>query len=97
MPTVFVCHCDAAAQKLYSMLSFNGLKIPEDVSVVSFDNTQLCDNLLPKLTSIGPARDSFAKKAYSAMIDIMNKKRVTHQISVILAERDSVKTIVRQS
>ncbi|OQC10425.1 MAG: HTH-type transcriptional repressor CytR [Tenericutes bacterium ADurb.Bin087] len=94
MPTAFICHCDAAAQKLYSLLSFNGFKVPDDVSVVSFDNTQLCENLLPKLTSIGPARDSFAKKAYSAMIDIMNKKHVTQQISVILVERDSVKTII---
>ncbi|MGI6675194.1 MAG: LacI family DNA-binding transcriptional regulator [Bacilli bacterium] len=93
MPTAFICHCDAAAQKLYSILSFNGFKIPDDISVVSFDNTQLCENLLPKLTSIGPARDSFAKKAYSAMIDIMNKKRVTHQITVTLAERESVKPL----
>ncbi|MGI6714148.1 MAG: LacI family DNA-binding transcriptional regulator [Bacilli bacterium] len=95
MPTAFICHCDAAAQKLYSILSFNGFKIPDDVSVVSFDNTQLCENLLPKLTSIGPARDSFAKKAYNAMIDIMNKKRVMQQITVTLVERDSVKTIIR--
>jgi LacI family transcriptional regulator len=90
MPTAFVCHCDSAAQKLYSTLSINGLRVPNDVSVVSFDNTTLCDNLLPRLTSIGPHKDSMARKAFSAMVDALKNKHSLIQIRSHLVERESV-------
>ncbi|MFA5235381.1 MAG: LacI family DNA-binding transcriptional regulator [Bacilli bacterium] len=93
MPTAYICHCDSAAQKLYTSLSVNGLRVPEDVSVVSFDNTTLCDNLMPRLTSIGPHKDSMARKAFSAMVEAIKGKRSLVQIRSHLVERDSVKTL----
>jgi LacI family transcriptional regulator len=93
MPTAYICHCDSAAQKLYTMLSINGLRVPDDISVVSFDNTMLCDNLLPKLTSLGPHKDSMARKALTAMIDAIKGKRSLVQVRSHLSERDSVKDL----
>ena len=95
IPTAFICHCDAAAQKLYTTLSLKGLKVPDDVSVVSFDDTPLCDNLFPSLTSIGPKKDLFAKKAFNTMIDALNDKNKLSivPIKAILTERQSVKDL----
>jgi LacI family transcriptional regulator len=94
MPTAFICHCDAAAQTLYALLAARGLKVPDDVSVVSFDNNTLCDILVPKLTSIGPHKDSYAKRALSVMIDALNGKHSDAQIRSHLVERDSVRSLL---
>jgi len=93
LPTAFVCHCDSAAQRLYTMLAMKGLKIPEDVSIISFDNTSLCDSLMPKLTSVGPHKDTYAKKAFAVMVDALKNKHTNVQIKSHLVERDSIATI----
>ena len=95
MPTAFICHCDAAAQKLYTALSLKGLKVPDDVSVVSFDDTPLCEHLFPPLTSIGPKKDVVAKKAFNTMIDALAEKNKFYSvpIKVSLSERSSVKDL----
>jgi len=95
LPTAFLCHCDAAAQWLYAALALKGIHIPEDISVISFDNTALCDSLMPRLTSAGPQKDLYAKKAFAVMAECLtNKNRnVSYQMKTPLAERDSVKTI----
>lgn len=46
MPTAFVCNNDAAAAMLVQTLENHGYKVPEDISVVGYDNYQppgLCD------------------------------------------------------
>ncbi|HOJ44802.1 MAG TPA: LacI family DNA-binding transcriptional regulator [Bacilli bacterium] len=93
LPTAYICHCDSAAQKLYSLLSVNGLKVPDDVSVISFDNTMLCENLMPKLTSVGPNKDSVARKAFGAMVDAIKGKHALVQLRSHLVERESVKDL----
>lgn len=48
MPTAFVCNCDLAASYLVKKLRTNGYRVPEDISVVGFDNY-----LYPGLCDIG--------------------------------------------
>lgn len=38
MPTAFVCNCDLTAGRLVNKLKENGYRVPEDVSVVGYDN-----------------------------------------------------------
>lgn len=38
MPTAFFCNCDLSASFLIKKLEMNGYSVPEDVSVVGFDN-----------------------------------------------------------
>ena len=92
LPSAYVCHCDAAAQWLYTALSLKGLAVPGDLSVVSFDNTPICENLMPKLTSIGPDKKAFAKQAFETMLDaVKHPKRLhKHLIETPLIQRESV-------
>ena len=93
-PTAYVCHCDSAAQRLYAMLAMSNMRVPSDVSVVSFDNTNLCDSLMPKLTSIGLHKDSAARKAFNVMAEALKNKKISVvQVKSHLVERDSVKTL----
>lgn len=38
LPKAFVCNCDLVAGKLVNKLNARGLKVPDDISVVGFDN-----------------------------------------------------------
>lgn len=38
LPTAFVCNCDLVAYQLIRMLAERGIRVPEDVSVVGFDD-----------------------------------------------------------
>lgn len=94
-PTAYVCHCDLAAYKIYMACSVKGLIVPNDISVISFDNTALCESISPTLTSAGINKETTAKKACSVMEDIILKR--TKTINIILKtklyERNSVKKI----
>ncbi len=48
MPTAFVCNCDHTAALLIRKLNAEGYRVPEDISVVGFDNY-----LMPGLCDIG--------------------------------------------
>lgn len=93
MPTAFICHCDSAAQRLITTLMMKNYRIPEDISVASFDNTPLSETLIPKLTSVGPDKDYYARKIFNAMIEVFKNRHVNMQIRAQLVERDSVKTV----
>lgn len=46
LPTAFVCNCDETAFRMVKELKQRGIRVPEDISVVGFDNSiyaELCD------------------------------------------------------
>lgn len=51
-PTVIMCINDWTAIHVYEILKRKNIRIPEDISVVSFDNSRSSDTLHPKLTGI---------------------------------------------
>ncbi len=97
MPSAFICHCDAAARWLYTALQTRGLRVPGDVSVLSFDNTPLCESLVPRLTSAGPKMDLYARRTFSLMINALSSRGRQQQIKLTteLAERDSIMNCIK--
>ncbi len=80
-PTAYICNCDLAAYKLYTACGLCGLKIPDDVSVISFGNTALCESISPPLTSAGINKETMAKKACAAMYDIISDS--SKQVNIV--------------
>ncbi len=95
MPTAYVCHCDSAAEILYLLLKIHGYKVPDDVSVLSFDNTELCKKLTPQLSSVGVGKEKYAKKSFDLMLDLINSgsKKNTVLLTPQFHLRGSIKTI----
>jgi LacI family transcriptional regulator len=95
-PTAFVCHCDLAAFFLIHSLEKCGKSVPDDVSLISFDNTELSSNITPALTTYDIDKKQFALLAIEKMlarINHINSPYTKSYVASRLIERDSVKDI----
>lgn len=52
MPTAFVCNCDETAFRVISALRAKGVRVPEDISVVGYDNYTVSSICIPPITTI---------------------------------------------
>ncbi len=97
MPTAFVCNCDEIAYLLMEQLRKRGLRVPEDVSVVGFDNYTFIDYFTyQKLTTIAVNVEAMAQEAVSLLIRQIEAgaaSNIRKVISGTLLIRDSVKDI----
>ena len=97
LPTAFICHCDKAAQQLYLKLKMEtDLTIGKDISVISFDNTELCEALKPKLTSVGLTSETIAQNAFElAKTRLSNRRGEKIKLSIYpeITIRDSIATL----
>ena len=92
-PTAIFCGNDRMAIGCYEALKQLGLRIPQDVSVVGFDDEDLASHIMPKLTTLKfPRRQMGAWAAERAMAPNHNRAE-THRIVKLeceLVERESV-------
>ena len=99
MPTAFVCRNDTAAYFLIQTLSAAGYRVPEDVSIISFDNTSLAIACRPPLTTFDINKEQFARYAFDLLVERIadtNAPYKTVYIDTTLIERDSVATPRKQ-
>jgi len=78
MPTAFVANCDQVAYKLINTLKVNGYKVPEDISVVSFDNSIYSTIAQPKITTIDNNVSEMVDTATKIMIKKINNPSRTY-------------------
>lgn len=94
MPTAFVCNCDQTASTLITCLKKAGFRVPEDISVVGYDDylyPGLCD---VGITTYGVNMTSMALKGIRLIVEKVEDprhKKGTHIMDGYLIERDSVK------
>lgn len=97
MPTAFVSNCDDTTYQFVRVLTENGYRVPEDVSIVSFDNDIYAELCVPKLTTAAVNIDLMAKKSVELICDRMGQEqKLPHGVSFInttIIYRDSVKNI----
>jgi len=68
MPTAFVCNCDEIAYILMEKLKAMGYRIPEDISIVGFDNYTFAGYSTPKLTTVEVNMDAMTEVAVDTLI-----------------------------
>ena len=62
--TAIVCASDLLAQGVIEYCTANGYRIPEDISVIGFDNIPIAATTEPPLTTISQQRNELGKCAY---------------------------------
>ncbi|MBP5378705.1 MAG: LacI family DNA-binding transcriptional regulator [Ruminococcus sp.] len=70
LPTAFVCNSDETAFRVISALKSKGIRVPEDISVVGYDNYTVASICIPTITTVEVDLDKMA----STSVDIIVKK-----------------------
>ncbi len=96
LPSAFVCQNDCAADGAMRAIYKRGYKVPEDFSLIGFDNLKESGMTITPLTTIDGAMRQMAIETVDALMDkIKNPQRelITKKIEPSLVERDSVASI----
>lgn len=94
LPEAFVCNCDETAYHLLEQLRRMKVKVPEDVSVVGFDDYVFATISNPKLTTFRVDMEKMCEAALNLMKEKFVNPHVHHPRIVVGGEiviRDSVK------
>ena len=67
-PTAFFAFIDMIAMGVYSAVNDSGFRIPDDISVVGFDNIHMSQHMVPPLTTYEHPVDEIAKTAIESLI-----------------------------
>ena len=90
-----LCSSDNLAVETIHTLSQLGIKVPEDVSVIGYDNVPISELLVPRLTAIGQPFKEMGRKAVNVLVDMIEAKgeieKKHYTFDPILIERDTVK------
>lgn len=90
----YVCNCDYTAHRLISNLESEGVKVPEDVSVVGFDNFVPVGMDCSHITTYDVDMDRMAELCVKSLIDKIKQNPYVSGIQVVtgkIIEKGSVK------
>ncbi len=93
MPSAFVCNCDLAASALIKTLRKTGYRVPEDISVVGYDNYLYPGLLDIGLTTYDVDVKEMARKSINILIKKMSHKSYKAGVHIVegnIVYRDSV-------
>ncbi len=99
MPTAFVCNCDETAYKLVNQLKNAGYNVPEDISVVGYDNHIYSTICNPRLTTIDVNSRVMSTEAVDIIlhkIRDVNYRRGRTLVTGKLVRRESVKKLTEE-
>ena len=93
LPSAFFISSDAIASGILKAFSEKNIKIPEDVSIITFNDTPLSEFATPALSSIRIFMREYADAAIRRMEELWEGEHVVKKVIMTcnLIERDSVK------
>jgi GntR family transcriptional regulator, arabinose operon transcriptional repressor len=98
LPSAFVCGNDEDALRLIEAAERQGIRVPDDLSVVGFDNSDIAQLEKISLTSVDHPSFQIGEKAANILLDKIfhpEMRFVTHTIiTPCLVERSSVRSLV---
>ena len=97
LPTAIFCFNDRLAHGAIQALVQSGFSIPDDISIIGYDNSDHARYSVPKLSSIEINVPLMAKATFNSLIDQIATNEVLPikiLAPVSLIERDSVKSLI---
>ena len=94
-PTAIFCYCDRMALGAYEAVRSRGLRIPQDVSIVGFDNEAFAAEMEPPLTTIILPHEDMARWAVSRLLENGSSKSISRKYHKLkmeceLVQRESI-------
>jgi DNA-binding LacI/PurR family transcriptional regulator len=91
-PTAVFAADDRVARKAIDAIQAAGLRVPEDIAVVGFDDNPLVVNLAPRITTMRQSYFELGKEAAKMLLDRIEGRAKKQQRKIV-----SCKLIVRES
>ena len=95
-PTAIFCTADRIAAQLMQLLSAEGFRVPEDVSVLGFDNLPMAEITHPPLTTLAQDIDQKAHLVVDMLLRHIRQETLAPErtlLGVWLVERQSVRRV----
>lgn len=96
MPTAFVCNCDETAYRFMQDLTMKGYTVPDDVSIVSFDNYIFASISKPAMTTLEVDMRGMAELAVRSIVKKINNPKAVigrRMVDGRIIQRDSVRRL----
>ena len=96
MPTAFVCNCDEVAYQFIRQLKSSGYRVPEDISVVGFDNYLYATISDPQISTVEVNVEAMSEAAVNSILRRMKHPAFDFSRKIIsgrIITRDSVKEL----
>ncbi len=85
------CYNDSFAIGLVERLTARGVKVPEEMGIISFDNSSLATMCHPQLTTLNHKKEEFGAMVARKMLRMIDgKKEKSIKVPWTLVERDSL-------
>lgn len=93
--TAIFAVCDTVAVAALSVAYENKIKIPEDISIIGYDNSKEAEMSIPPLTTLGQPLYEMGKKAFNMLLKKINTKNEVESIIMPykIIERATVKKV----
>lgn len=96
-PSAVFATNDMMCVGIYSAADSLGIKIPEDLSVVSYDNTFLAEMMIPSVTSFSQSEEELSHTTVDLLIDVIENCAEIRNEKLVgsVIERKSVRCLIR--
>lgn len=93
--TALLCYNDQVAFQLIKLLSQRGIKVPERMSIISIDDSDLARMNNIQITSLPHPKESLGEKAAENLLRLIADHRadVTYEFDTRVVERDTVRNL----
>jgi len=75
-PTAVFCHCDVMAVGAMQQAKRLGMRVPQDISIVGFDDIQFAEYCDPPLTTVSQPRYDIGRQAMLMLLSILRGRDV---------------------
>ncbi len=97
MPTAFVCNCDLAATRFINYLKEKGYKVPQDISVVGYDDFVYSNSSEDiGITTYKVDMEEMVRRTIKRILHVLRGEKYRSGLSIVegcIVERDSVKRL----
>ena len=95
LPTAIFCMEDILAIQLMRCLQKNGIRVPEDVSVMGLDGLTIGEYTVPRLTTIAQDVEALAERSVRILLHNIENQGTAHYeiVPVSLVDRESAKKL----
>lgn len=92
IPEVYICGNDWTAIQLSNSLQFSGYRIPDDISIVGFDNINASKKMVPSLTTINTHKEYLGVAAANCILSRIQDPNIPYTYAQYMTE-----LIIRES